>query len=83
MIDSYGEFQSAPKYARSFSVNPNLTTSPLQEIPSLQEVHAKIFMFDLIYFSKFEFLEKSSLISVILKVSDITVGFRAAGCVTS
>ncbi|RXN04307.1 heat shock factor 1-like protein [Labeo rohita] len=38
MIDNTGEFQSAPKYARSFSMNPILTTSPLQEIPSLQEL---------------------------------------------
>lgn len=38
MIDNSEEFQSAPKYARSFSVNPTLTTSPLQEIPSLQEL---------------------------------------------
>ncbi|XP_016338507.1 heat shock factor protein isoform X2 [Sinocyclocheilus anshuiensis] len=38
MINNSGEFQSAPKYARSFSVNPTLTTSPLQEIPSMQEL---------------------------------------------
>ncbi|XP_016401910.1 uncharacterized protein LOC107734455 [Sinocyclocheilus rhinocerous] len=40
MIDNSGEFQSAPKYARSFSVNPTLTTSPptREEIPSLQEL---------------------------------------------
>ncbi|XP_073685950.1 heat shock factor protein [Garra rufa] len=38
MIDNTGEFQSAPKYARSFSVNPTLTTSPPQEVPSLQEL---------------------------------------------
>ncbi|XP_018957886.2 heat shock factor protein 1 [Cyprinus carpio] len=38
MINNSGEFQSAPKYARSFSVSPTLTTSPLQEIPSLQEL---------------------------------------------
>ncbi|XP_059394957.1 heat shock factor protein [Carassius carassius] len=38
MINNSGEFQSAPKYARSFSVNPTLTTSSLQEIPSLQEL---------------------------------------------
>ncbi|XP_077098419.1 heat shock factor protein isoform X2 [Siphateles boraxobius] len=37
MIDNSVEFQSAPKYARSFSVNPTQSTSSLQEIPSLQE----------------------------------------------
>lgn len=44
MIDNSGDFHSAPKYARSFSVNPTLSTSSLQEIPSLQEVAAKIFV---------------------------------------
>ncbi|XP_051763717.1 heat shock factor protein [Ctenopharyngodon idella] len=38
MIDNSGDFHSAPKYARSFSVNPTLSTSSLQEIPSLQEL---------------------------------------------
>ncbi|XP_043106436.1 heat shock factor protein [Puntigrus tetrazona] len=38
MIDHSGDFQSAPKYARSFGVNATHTTSPLQEIPSLQEL---------------------------------------------
>ncbi|XP_051971419.1 heat shock factor protein [Xyrauchen texanus] len=38
MIDNSGEFQSAPKYARSFNVNSNLNASSLQEIPSLQEL---------------------------------------------
>ncbi|XP_016394573.1 heat shock factor protein 1 [Sinocyclocheilus rhinocerous] len=38
MINNSGEFQSAPKYARSFSVNPTLTTSPLREIPSMEEL---------------------------------------------
>ncbi|XDV54401.1 hypothetical protein PO909_022697 [Leuciscus waleckii] len=37
MIDNSVEFQSAPKYARSFSVNHTQSTSSLQEIPSLQE----------------------------------------------
>ncbi|KAK7125652.1 hypothetical protein R3I93_021126 [Phoxinus phoxinus] len=37
MIDNSDEFQSAPKYARSFSVNPTQSTSSLQKIPSLQE----------------------------------------------
>lgn len=38
MIDKSADFQSAQKYARSFSVNPTRTTSPFQEIPSLQEL---------------------------------------------
>lgn len=38
MIDNSGEFHSAPKYARSFGVNSTLTTSCLQENPSLQEL---------------------------------------------
>ncbi|KAG1970404.1 heat shock factor protein isoform X2 [Pimephales promelas] len=38
MIDNSVEFQSAPKYARSFSVNPTQSTSSLQEIPSLQKL---------------------------------------------
>lgn len=37
MIDSSVEFQSAQKYARSFSVNHTQSTSSLQEIPLLQE----------------------------------------------
>ncbi|XP_056127508.1 heat shock factor protein isoform X1 [Rhinichthys klamathensis goyatoka] len=38
MIDNSVEFQSAPKYARSFSVNPTQSTSSLQEIPTLQKL---------------------------------------------
>ncbi|KAI7793761.1 putative heat shock factor protein 1-like, partial [Triplophysa rosa] len=38
MIDKPGEFQSAPKYSRSFSVNSTHSTSSLHEIPSLQEL---------------------------------------------